>query len=82
MMMIYYHDDDDNVYDDDDSIHDDNVQGCKFSHSDMNPVEGFLLHTICNSLVILKSIFNSVVFALRHNQVTRVVMIVMMKRCR
>ena len=44
-------------------------QGCKFSHSDLNPVEGFLLHTICNSLVILKSIFNSVVFALRHNQV-------------
>jgi len=44
-------------------------KGCKFSQSDVNPVEGFLLHTICNSLVILKSIFNSVVFALRHNQV-------------
>ena len=67
------YDDDDHDDDDDDNVHDDDdgydLQGCKFSQSDVNPVEGFLLHTICNSLVILKSIFNSVVFALRHNQV-------------
>ena len=45
------------------------IQGCKFTQSDLNPVEGFVLHSICNSLVILKSIFNSIVFALRNDQV-------------
>ena len=55
--------------DDDRNDDDDGLQGCKFSHSDVNPVLGFLLHAFSNSLVILKSIFNSVVFALRHNQV-------------
>ena len=69
--------------------YDKDAQGCKFSYSEVNPVQGFLLHTTCNSLVslvsslivylstkakykyqvILKSIFNSVIFALRQNQV-------------
>ena len=43
--------------------------GCLLSHLDIHPHTGFILHASINLLLILKSVINPVIFAMRHRQV-------------
>ena len=44
-------------------------QGCIFSHLDIHPHTGFVLHASITLLLILKSVINPLIFAMRHRQV-------------
>ena len=46
-------------------------EGCIYSSMDINPQNGFIIHASGNFMLILKSIINPLIFAMRHKEVHR-----------